>query len=154
MWKSQIFSLLWHLTAESPCINAGDPNTIVDANETDLDGNPRICLGRIDNGNETFIIVRSRDRQEKENAIHQRFIERMDAALNKLAASIDSGRLKDLADAHRKLGHLQQRCWRAAGAFGRTSEIVSQVGCLRIEQGAPILETGMSQHALFGVIAS
>jgi transposase len=70
-----------------------------------------------DNGNETFIIARSKDRQEKEKAIHQRFIERMEMGLNKLKASIDSGRLKDLADAHRKLGRLQQRCWRAAGAF-------------------------------------
>ena len=70
-----------------------------------------------DNGPETFIIVRSRDRQEKEKAIHQRFRVRMETALNKFQASIDSGRLKDLADAHRRLGRLQQRCWRAAGAF-------------------------------------
>ncbi len=70
-----------------------------------------------DDGNETFIIARSKDRQEKEKAIHQRFIERMEIVLNKLKSSIDSGRLKDIADAYRKLGRLQQRCWRAAGAF-------------------------------------
>jgi transposase len=70
-----------------------------------------------DNGNETFIIARSKDRQEKEKAIHQRFIERMETAVNKLKVSIDSGRLKDLADAHRRLGRLQQKYWRAAGAF-------------------------------------
>jgi transposase len=70
-----------------------------------------------DDSNETFILARSKDRQEKERAIHERFIERMEAALDKLKASIDSGRLKDLADAHRRLGRLQQRYWRAASAF-------------------------------------
>lgn len=76
-----------------------------------------VKLVTADNGSETFIIAHSKDRQEKEKAIYHRFIERMEAALNKLKASIDSGRLKDLADANRRLGRLQQRCWRAAGAF-------------------------------------
>jgi hypothetical protein len=40
----------YHLLAESPCINAGDPNYIPEPNETDLDGNPRINGGRIDMG--------------------------------------------------------------------------------------------------------
>jgi hypothetical protein len=44
-------------------------------------------------------------------------MERMESSLHKLKVSIDSGRLKDLADAHRRLGRLQQRYWRAAGAF-------------------------------------
>jgi transposase len=70
-----------------------------------------------DNGDETFILARSRDRQEKERAMHQRFIERMETALYKLKASTDSGRLKDMAEAHRRLGRLQQRYWRAASAF-------------------------------------
>jgi hypothetical protein len=70
-----------------------------------------------DDGNETFILARSRNRQEKEKAIHERFIERMEAALHKLKSSIDSGRLKDITDAYRRLGRLQQRYWRAASAF-------------------------------------
>jgi transposase len=76
-----------------------------------------VKLVTADNGSERFIIARSKDRQEKEKAIHQRFIEHMEASLGKLKSSIDSGRLKDPADAHRRLGRLQQRCWRAAGAF-------------------------------------
>lgn len=68
-------------------------------------------------GNETYILARSRDRQEKERAIHQRFIERMDTALTRLKASVDSGRLKDIAETQRKLGRVQQRYWRAAGAY-------------------------------------
>jgi transposase len=68
-------------------------------------------------GDETFILARSRDRQEKEKAIHQRFIESMEGSLEKLKASIEKGRLRDIADAHRRLGRLQQKYWRAAKAF-------------------------------------
>ncbi|MHC4499007.1 MAG: choice-of-anchor Q domain-containing protein [Planctomycetota bacterium] len=40
----------YHLLRDSPCINAGTPNYIPEANETDLDDNPRIIGGRIDMG--------------------------------------------------------------------------------------------------------
>lgn len=40
----------YHLLADSPCIDAGDPNYVADPNETDLDGKPRIIGGRIDMG--------------------------------------------------------------------------------------------------------
>ncbi len=41
----------YHLLPVSPCINAGDPNYILDPNcPNDLDGNPRIIDGRIDMG--------------------------------------------------------------------------------------------------------
>ena len=76
-----------------------------------------VKLVTTDNGQETFILARSRDRQEKEKAIHQRFLERMEGSLLKLQVSIDSGRLQNLADAYRRLGRLQQKYWRAAGAF-------------------------------------
>ena len=40
-----------HLSSDSPCIDAGDPNYALDSNyPTDLDGNPRIVCGRIDMG--------------------------------------------------------------------------------------------------------
>ena len=55
---------------------------------------------------ETFILARSADRREKEKAMHQRFIERM-----------QSGRLKDLGQAHERLGRLRERCWRVVRAF-------------------------------------
>ena len=48
-------------------------------------------------GDETFILARSADRREKEKAMHERFIDRMDGALKKMQASAASGRLKDLA---------------------------------------------------------
>ena len=40
----------YHLLPDSPCINAGDPNYLVEPNETDLDGLPRVIGGRIDMG--------------------------------------------------------------------------------------------------------
>ena len=68
-------------------------------------------------GEELFVLARSTDRRQKERAMHQRFIERMESALDKMQRSAQRGRLKDAGLAHRRLGRLQQRRWRAAGAF-------------------------------------
>jgi transposase len=76
-----------------------------------------VKLVKSEEGDETFILARSKDRQEKEKAIHQRFIERMEAGLEKLKASIEKGTLRNLDDAQRRLGRLQQKYWRAAKAF-------------------------------------
>lgn len=69
------------------------------------------------NGEETFILARSADRREKEKAMHERFVERLEAALTKMQASAESGRLKDEAVAHQRLGRLLQQYWRSAKAF-------------------------------------
>jgi transposase len=68
-------------------------------------------------GAETFVLARSTDRREKEKAMHDRFVERLEAALEKTRASAESGRLKDEAVANRRLGRLMCQYWRAAGAF-------------------------------------
>jgi len=68
-------------------------------------------------GEERFVLARSTDRRQKEQAMHQRFIERMEAALEKMRQSAANGRLKDAGLAHRRLGRLQQRYWRASSAF-------------------------------------
>ncbi len=44
----------YSLSADSPCINAGDPNTIADVNEVDIDGNLRIVGTRVDMGADEF----------------------------------------------------------------------------------------------------
>lgn len=67
---------------------------------------------------ETFILARSRDRREKEKAMHGRFLDRMEEGLRKLAASAASGRLKDAGEAYERLGRLRERHWRASDAFG------------------------------------
>ncbi len=66
---------------------------------------------------ETFILTRSRDRRTKEQAMHQRFLERMERGLGRLKASAHNGRLKDRELAHERLGRLKERNWRAASAF-------------------------------------
>ena len=68
-------------------------------------------------GDETFILARSADRREKEQALHQRFIERMESGLEKLKAAMARGRLKDAGRAHERLGRLRQQCQRASQAF-------------------------------------
>jgi len=70
-----------------------------------------------DNNEELFVLARSTDRRQKEHAMHQRFIDRMESALQKIQQSAQSGRLKDLQLAHRRLGRIQQRYWRASRAF-------------------------------------
>ena len=68
-------------------------------------------------GDETFILARSADRQKKERAMHERFFTRMEAGLAKLQAAAESGRLRDEGTAHQRLGRLKERYWRAGGAF-------------------------------------
>ncbi len=77
-------------------------------------------------GDETFVLARSEDRQKKEKAMHDRFLERMEVALVKLQASAKSGRLKDEAIANQRLGRLNQRYWRAASAFSVKIKPINQ----------------------------
>jgi probable HAF family extracellular repeat protein/predicted outer membrane repeat protein len=47
-----------HLRADSPCINAGDPNYVAGPNETDIDGELRVMFERIDMGADEFNPIR------------------------------------------------------------------------------------------------
>jgi hypothetical protein len=42
------------LLPNSPCINTGDPNFVPEPNETDIDGEPRVMLSRVDMGADEF----------------------------------------------------------------------------------------------------
>jgi transposase len=88
---------------------AGDWHTVQEGVEVKLVPGP--------DGTETFVLARSADRREKEQAMHQRFLQRLEAALHKLRTAAESGRLRDPALANRRLGRLLQRYQRAAGAF-------------------------------------
>jgi len=68
-------------------------------------------------GEETFILARSADRRRKEQAMHEKFIERMAAGLRKMQAAAEAGRLKDESKAGERLGRLKQQNWRASQAF-------------------------------------
>ncbi len=69
------------------------------------------------NTTETLILCRSQDRIAKESAMLGRFVDRLEAGLKKLAASAESGRLKDQETANRRLGRLLEKNWRAASCF-------------------------------------
>jgi transposase len=68
-------------------------------------------------GKEVFVLARSTDRKAKEQAMHQRFLLRLEEGLRKLEATTRTGRLKDEGIANRRLGRLFEQNWRAAGAF-------------------------------------
>jgi transposase len=70
-----------------------------------------------DGSNETFILCRSAARHEKEQAMHDRFIKRMEKGLERIKKSCASGRLKNVHVAERRVGRLLERCSRASPMF-------------------------------------
>ena len=73
-------------------------------------------------GGEAFILARSADRRQKEQAMHERFRGRMEAALSKLQSAAESGRLREAGVAHQRWGRLKQQYWRVAAAYEVTIE--------------------------------
>jgi transposase len=67
-------------------------------------------------GNETFVLCRSRDRREKEKAMHERFERRIEEGLQRIAAACEKQRQQPLVIAQR-LGRLMGQNSRAAGLF-------------------------------------
>ena len=63
----------------------------------------------IPRGEETYILCRTAGRKEKEKAIRSRFSTRMEDALQRLAKTIATGRLKDRNKMERRLGRIQAR---------------------------------------------
>lgn len=68
-------------------------------------------------GCEKFLLARSNDRRAKEQAMHQKFTERLEAGLKKMQKSAENGRLKDAAQANEQLGRLKEKNWRASHVF-------------------------------------
>lgn len=66
---------------------------------------------------ETFVLCRSEGRKDKETAILNRFIVRLEAGLNKLKEQAEQGRLRDQQKAERRIGRLLERNSRAAALF-------------------------------------
>jgi transposase len=67
-------------------------------------------------GEETFVLCRSRDRREKEKAMHGRFEQRIEEGLQRIEAACRRQRLKTVAVAQR-VGRLMGQNTRAAGLF-------------------------------------
>jgi transposase len=68
-------------------------------------------------GEETFVLCRSEGRKDKETAILNRFLDRLQAGLGKLKEQAEKGRLKDRQQAERRIGRLLERNSRAASLF-------------------------------------
>jgi len=76
----------------------------------------KLCAGP--EGSETFLLVRSADRQQKEQAMHARFMERIETALVRLEGRL--ARAKSLVDrgvTERQIGRLLGRNSRATGRY-------------------------------------
>jgi transposase len=69
-----------------------------------------------DGGEETYILCRSRDRREKEQAMHARFEKRIEEGLTKIAAGC-SKRAQAVGPIERRVGRLLGQNTRAAGLF-------------------------------------
>ena len=67
-------------------------------------------------GDETFVLCRSRDRREKEKAMHGRFERRIEEGLQRIATACEKQRQQPLVIAQR-LGRLMGQNSRAAGLF-------------------------------------
>ena len=77
-----------------------------------------VKLTRDANTAETVILCRSADRRSKEQAMHDRFSRRIEAALERLAGRIASAKKPlDAAAVNRQIGRLMQRNQRAAARF-------------------------------------
>jgi len=68
-------------------------------------------------GEETFVLCRSEGRKEKEAAILDRFIIRLEAGLHTLKEQAVRGRLRDRQKVERRIGRLLERNRRAASLF-------------------------------------
>jgi transposase len=99
-------------------------------------------------GNETFVLARSADRRLKEQAMHERFLQRLQTGLQKLQAAAHSGRLRDEAQANRRLGRLLEKNWRAAKAF------TVRIERLAVPQGGARLQVQFERDATWQQWAS
>jgi transposase len=74
---------------------------------------------------ETFVLCRSEGRKDKETAILNRFLGRLQAGLGRLKEQTEKGRLRDRQQAERRIGRLLERNSRAASIF---TVIVTETG--------------------------
>jgi len=76
----------------------------------------KLCPGAA--GDETFLLCRSAERREKEQAMHERFVARIEAALGRLGRRLEHSRQPlDRGTLERQIGRLLGRNTRAAGRY-------------------------------------
>lgn len=77
----------------------------------------KLCAGSEGRDDEIFVLCRSEGRKDKEAAVLNRFIVRLEAGLKKLKEQADQGKLRDRQKAERRIGRLFERNSRAASLF-------------------------------------
>lgn len=77
---------------------------------------PEISVCRRSRGGEAFLLVRSAERIAKDQAIRERFRERLEAELHRIAAALASATLS-AAQARERIGRARERCRRASRLF-------------------------------------
>jgi transposase len=104
----------------------------------------KVCAGP--DGSETFLLVRSAERQQKEQAMHARFCERIETALASLQRRIERAQKPiDRGAAERQIGRLLGRNSRAAARLMRSVSSTTQSCRLAYDsngRGAPNGTTG------------
>jgi transposase len=89
-------------------------------------------------GDETFILCRSTARQQKEQAMHERFRIRIEEGLQKLKQQCDAGRLKESSKVERRIGKLLGENTRASAMFDIS---------VSMQKGKILLEWSMKKQA-------
>jgi transposase len=93
-----------------PLADARDWHTVRDGLEA------KQCVGP--DGVETFVLIRSVERREKERAMHERFATRIETGLERLGRRVRQARRPlDVRRLERQLGRLLERNQRAAGRY-------------------------------------
>jgi transposase len=77
----------------------------------------KLCALADGSSTDTFILCRSRARIEKEKAILERFLGRVETGLAKIAQALEQGTLKDSSKAERRIGRLLGKNTRAVRHF-------------------------------------
>ena len=98
-----------------------------------------VKLTRHPETDETVILCRSTDRRSKEKAMHDKFSQRIEAALERLAARIARSKKRlDPAPLNRQIGRILQQNQRAAARFAIVLELDSCPAgfCLRMTHNA------------------
>jgi transposase len=109
-------------------------------------------------GQETFVLCRSQDRADKEKAIYDLFVQRLQKSLQKLKDAVALGRLKDKSRIERRVGALLHKYSRAARSFHvqlTSSDNGLSLDCsvrqdwadwARLSQGCYLLRTNLKEQ--------
>jgi transposase len=98
---------------------------LLDQDWTEVQAGVEVKRIASNDGQELFVLARSRDRRAKEQAMHAKFVARVEDGLQRLHKAILAGRLQDAGVAQRRLGRLLQANSRAAKAFTVTIETLA-----------------------------